>query len=295
MSSKRTEQARRGALGVVGLIGFGALWEGYKGFGRAVNDHVFGWRLPAHTDDASMPHLWSILSSLTKTEVAGTKRKVWQSVLSGSWFTLRIAVVGLAIGVLVGMLLAIVMQRFKLVERAWFPYVVLSQTVPLVALAPILVSMSSRWKIGSWQWPPWMSVALMAAYLAFFPVAVGTLRGLQSPNAQALELMNSYAATSRQTLWKLRFPAAVPYILPALRLAAASAVVGAIVAELSAAVKGGIGRLILDYFQRATGDPARVFTAFLGAAMLGLVVAGLVALFERMVMRNRVRVEVGTP
>ena len=241
-----------------------------------------------------MPHLWRVASSFTKTEVAGTDQKVWQSVVSGSWFTLRIALVGLVIGMLVGIVLAVGMQRFKLVERAWFPYVVLSQTVPLVALAPILVSVSSRWKIGAWQWPPWMSVALMAAYLAFFPVAVGTLRGLQSPDAQSLELMSSYAASSRQTLWKLRMPAAVPYILPAMRLAAAAAVVGAIVAELSAAVKGGIGRLILDYFQRATGDPARVFTAFIGAAALGLVVAGLVAIAERFLMRNRRRVETGT-
>ena len=278
---------RRWGLGVVGVLIFATLWESYKAFGRAVGDHVFGWRLPAHTDDASMPHISTILGSFSKAEVRGRPGSVGAAVLSGSWFTLRLAVTGLIVGFLVGMALAIVMCRFTLVRRAWLPYVVLSQTVPLIALAPLIVGWGNRLEVGGVHWQPWMSVTGMSAYLAFFPIAVGALRGLQSPKEQSLELMDSYAASWTQTLVKLRLPAALPYILPAVKLGAAAAVVGAIVAELSAGVSGGVGRLILDYFQKATGDPARVFTAFIGAAILGLVVAAGVNGLEMVLTRHR--------
>ena len=109
---------------------------------------------------------------------------------------------------------------------------------------------------------------------------------------QSLELMHSFAASSRQTLFKLRFPAAVAYLIPALKLAAAGSIVGAIVAEISSGMAGGIGRLILDYFQKATGDPARVFTAFLGAAALGLIVAGFIGVLEKFLLRNRPKVDI---
>jgi NitT/TauT family transport system permease protein len=132
-----------------------------------------------------------------------------------------------------------------------------------------------------------MSVAVIAAYLAFFPVAVGALRGLQSPSSASVELMDSYAASHWQTLRRLRFPAAIPYLVPALKLAAAAAIVGAIVAEISTGTRGGIGRLIIEYSREATTDPAKVYTAIIGAAALGLVVAGLVSLFDLYAMRNR--------
>jgi NitT/TauT family transport system permease protein len=196
---------------------------------------------------------------------------------------------GFVIGVVVGLLLAIVMQRFRVVERGLLPYVVLSQTVPLVALAPLVVGWGGHVTLLGVHWRPWMSVAIIAAYLAFFPVAVGGLRGLQAPSSESLELMNSYAASSRQTLFKLRFPAAMPFLLPALKLAAAASVVGAVVAEISTGTKGGIGRLIIEYSREATADPAKVYTAMIGAAVLGLVVAGLVGTLDLVVMRNRPR------
>ncbi len=287
MISKRRANGESVVLGVLGFAGLLAVWEGYKAFGSAVNGTVFGWKLPARTDDASMPHVWTILRAFTKAEVRDSGRSVFSAVLSGSWYTFRLAVAGFVLGVAVGLLLAVVMQRFRLVERAWLPYVVLSQTVPLVALAPLIVGWGGQLKLFGQQWQPWMSVAFMSAYLSFFPVAVGALRGLQSPKPHSLELMDSYAASWWQTLTKLRFPAALPYIFPALKLAAAGSIVGAVVAEISSGTKGGVGRLILDYFQRATGDPAQVFTAFIGAACLGLVVSGLLALAERFVLRNR--------
>jgi NitT/TauT family transport system permease protein len=203
------------------------------------------------------------------------------------WFTFRVAMVGFVIGVIVGLGLAILMQRFRLAERSLLPYVILSQTVPLVALAPLVVGWGGQLKVFGHQWQPWMSVTVIAAYLAFFPVAVGALRGLQSPTAASEELMHSYAAGHWQSLRTMRLPAAVPYLIPALKLAAAAAVVGAIVAEISTGTRGGIGRLIIEYSREATSDPAKVYTAILGAAALGLVVAGLVGLFDLYAMRNR--------
>ena len=111
---------------------------------------------------------------------------------------------------------------------------------------------------------------MLGAFLAFFPVAVGTLRGLESASATSLELMRSFAATDAQTMRKLRFPAAVPRMVPALKLAATASVIGVVVAEISTGLRGGVGRLIIEYARQASGDPAKMYTALLGAAVLGL-------------------------
>jgi len=153
------------------------LWEGYKWFGTAVDGKVFGWRLPARTDDASMPHVWDVLRRYGDPERRGSSTRIWTVVLEGAWFTFRVAMVGMVIGVIVGLGLAVVMQRFVTAERGLLPFIVLSQTVPLVALAPLVVGWGGRLSLFGIDWRPWMSVAVIAAYLAFFPVAVGALRG----------------------------------------------------------------------------------------------------------------------
>jgi NitT/TauT family transport system permease protein len=280
---------RRLVMFVLALTVLGTLWEGYKWFGQVVGGKVAGWKLPARTDNGSMPHVWDVLRRFTQPERRGSSHSILASVVAGSWFTFRVAMAGFAIGVVVGLVLAIVMQRFGVAERGLLPYVVLSQTVPLVALAPLVVGWGGHLTVLGVRWQLWMSVAVIAAYLAFFPVAVGGLRGLQAPASEAVELMDSYAASWRQVLFKLRFPASVPYLLPALKLAAASSVVGAVVAEISTGTKGGIGRLIIEYSREATSDPAKVYTAMIGAAGLGLVVAGLVGLLDLVVMRHRPR------
>jgi NitT/TauT family transport system permease protein len=267
------------------------LWEGYKWFGTAVDGKVFGWKLPARTDDSSMPHVWDVLSRFGDPERRGSDKAIWVVVLEGAWFTFRVAMVGMVIGVAVGLGLAIVMQRFVTAERGLLPFVILSQTVPLVALAPLVVGWGGRLSLFGLDWRPWMSVSMIAAYLAFFPVAIGALRGLHSPKPESVELMDSYAAGWWRTLVKLRLPSSVPYLVPALKLAAASAIVGAVVAEISTGTKGGIGRLIIEYSREATSDPAKVYTAMLGAGLLGLAVAGLVALIDMAFMRNRPKEE----
>jgi NitT/TauT family transport system permease protein len=228
-----------------------------------------------------------MLSRYGRPELRSSERKIWRVVLAGAWFSFRLSLVGFAIGATVGVALATLMARFKVVERGLLPYLVVSQTVPLIALAPLVVSWGGKLEVFGYEWPRWLSASVLGAFLAFFPVAVGTLRGLSSANPASLELMDSYAASWTQTLFRLRFPAAVPFMVPALKLAASSSVIGVVVAEISTGLKGGIGRLIIEYAREATGDPAKVFTAVFGAALLGLAMAGLVAAFDLYVMRNR--------
>jgi NitT/TauT family transport system permease protein len=272
---------------VAGLIAAALLWEGYKAAGDPEGTVLFGVRVLPRADDLSMPHLWTIVRRLADPEMTGG-RPVWIVVLDACLFTLGITAAGFLAGTVIGLVLAAAMQRFRIVERGLLPYVILSQTVPLVALAPLIAG----W--GGTLMPPWATVAVIAAYLAFFPVAVGMLRGLQSPSASGAELMRSYAAGWWRTLVKLRFPSALPYLFPALRLAGAAAVVGAVVGEISTGTRGGIGRLIIEYSREATSDPAKVYTAMLGAALLGLLVAGAVTLLELPLMRHRRHVEVVT-
>ena len=284
---------RRALSALTGLVVLDALWEGYKAVGSPAGTVLFGVRILPRADDLSMPHVWDMLARLGRPELTGG-RPVWQVVLSASLFTLGVTLVGFVAGAAIGFVLAVAMQRFRIVERGLLPYVILSQTVPLVALAPLIAGWSGNLSFGPYPWADWMTVAVIAAYLAFFPVAVGMLRGLQSPQAAGVELMRSYAAGWWRTLAKLRLPASLPYLFPALRLAGAAAVVGAVVGEISTGTRGGIGRLIIEYSREATSDPAKVYTAMLGAALLGLVVAALVGLLELPLMRHRRRVSVVT-
>jgi NitT/TauT family transport system permease protein len=197
------------------------------------------------------------------------------------------AAFGLVLGAVFGIAAAVLMARFRFVERGLLPWIVMSQTVPLIALAPQLVSWSGKVDIFGWEWPLKLSVCVLAAFLAFFPISVGTLRGLASAPAAATELMQSYAAGWWRTLFKLRFPSAVPSMVPALKLGATLAVVGVVVSEISIGVKGGIGRAVISYSQAATGDPTKVYAAVFGAALMGLVLYGLIVLIDLLLMRNR--------
>jgi NitT/TauT family transport system permease protein len=229
-----------------------------------------------------MPHLAEILGVFGDPEVAGAAQTttVASAVASASWYSLRLAAAGFLAGSLVGFALALLMQRVRLAERALMPWAVLSQTVPLIALAPLVYGWGANLTLFGMDWQPWMSVSVISAYLAFVPVTVGALRGLQSPPAVQQELLACYAASWRQTLVHLRLPSAVPYLIPALKLGAAAAVIGAIVAEISTGLSGGIGRLIITYAQQATGEPAKVFAPILGAAAMGIVAVGLISLAD---------------
>ena len=264
------------------------LWELYKFVGPEKGGKLFGVAILPRSNDTAMPHIWEMLSRYAEPEMRSPNSKlIWFVVLKGAFYSFRLALVGFVIGSTIGVALAALMTRFKTMERGLLPYLVVSQTVPLIALAPLVVSWGGKLEIFGYTWPRWLSASVLGAFLAFFPIAVGTLRGLKSAPAASLELMDSYAASWKQTLFKLRFPAAIPYMVPAFKLGASGAVIGVVVAEISTGLKGGIGRLIIEYARQATGDPAKVFTAVFGAAGLGLAMAGLVALADVLLMRNR--------
>ncbi len=278
---------RKLALFVVALVLVATAWELYKLLGPDNGGEILGWSILPRSNDIAMPHVWEMGSRLFDPESRTSDRPIWVVVLEGAWYSFRLAVAGFAIGSVVGILLATVMARFGVVRRGLLPYLVVSQTVPMIALAPLVVSWGGRVSIGGWEWPRWLSVAVLGAFLAFFPVAVGTLRGLESASATSLELMRSFAASNAQVMRKLRFPAAVPRMVPALKLAATASVIGVVVAEISTGLRGGVGRLIIEYARQASGDPAKMYTALLGAAVLGLTMVGVVSAFEFGVNRQR--------
>ena len=278
---------RKVVLFVCALALAAGAWELYKWLGPEAGGDVFGWKILPRTSRNAMPHVWDMVSRLFDPESRTSSRQIWRVVLAGAWYSFRIAFVGFAIGSAVGVGLAVLMARFGIVKRGLLPYLVASQTVPLIALAPLVASWSGRVQPFGWSMPRWLPVSILGAFLAFFPVSIGTLRGLESTPATSLELMRSYAASWTQTLIRLRFPAAVPSMVPAFRLGAAASVVGVVVSEISIGRAGGIGRLIIEYSRQATADPAKVYTAVFGAAALGLAMAGLVVGADTLIMHRR--------
>ncbi len=272
---------RRAVMFVLALVLVGTLWELYKALGPEDGGEILGWQVIPRTNDRAMPHTWEMVAEFGDPEVRGTDRTVLEAVLGYSWYTFRMALCGLLLGGVFGVALAVLMSRFRVVERGLLPYVIASQTVPLIALAPQVAAIG-----GNWDLPRWMWVSALAAFLAFFPISVATLKGLSSAPPAAVELMDSYAASWWTTLRVLRFPAAVPYMVPGFKLAATAAVIGVIVSEISTGVRG-VGFAALTYAQRATSEPAQVYTAVFGAAVLGLVMFGIVVGIEAVVMRRR--------
>ena len=268
------------ALTIAGLI---ILWEGYKWVGTSLDGQWPGTDtdLPVAPNDLTKPHTIDIWNALWDPVQRGSSETLAVFLLKAAWFTLKEAALGFVFGTAIGLGLAVLMLRFKVAERGMLPWVNVSQTVPLIALAPIVVT----WGRTN-GWGDLFSVALISTYLTFFPVAVNGLRGLQSPAPADVELMRSYAAPWSKTLFKVRFPSARPYLFPAFKLAATLSVVGAIVGEISAGVRGGLGRVILDFAGRYSTGPPKVYASVLGAGLLGLFVFALVNLAERYFVRG---------
>jgi len=275
------------------VIGLGLLYSGYKIAGQAIDDRQHDWPvlgsvLP-RSDDLNMPPISDILAEFTVTP-GGTEAVLGRQLFDEALFTLREAAVGFVIGIVVGMAIAILLARSRRLERGLLPYVIASQTVPLIAIAPIIVIWGRKnLDVMPWEWQDWMSVSIIATYLTFFPVAVNGLRGLQSPRPENIELMESYAATWGQTLRRLRLPAAIPYLFAAFKIAATASIVGAIVGEISAGVGGGLGRRIFLEAQRYTTGPERLYAAVIASAVLGIAVFLIIAGLERFVLSRQGR------
>ena len=271
--------AARAAAGRVVLFlavlgGLWSLWEGYRWVWIET-----GWTRPFTVDDTTMPHLHAIVRALFAETSAGPL--LIRDLLDAALFTAKEAAVGFAIGGAVGFALGVALAHSRLLQRGLLPYVVASQTVPILAVAPIVVVY-----LGSLDVAAWLSVAVIAAYLTFFPVTINTLRGLESADRRALELMRSYAASPWTVLWKLRVPAAMPYIFSALKVAATASVVGAIIGELPSSIQDGLGGRILSFNQYYTLQPENLWATNLVAALLGISFFLAVVVAEKLVVRR---------
>lgn len=248
---------------VVLLLTVIAVWEGAKVL----------FAIPAY----QLPHVHDVFSVFLSR--AGTGQ-YWIVLIARSVaYTAWEALVGFVLGGLAGLALAVAFAHSRLLERGLLPYVVASQTVPILAIAPMIVV---------WLGPAsWLSKAVIAAYLTFFPVTINMLRGFKSVDPDAVSLMRSLAASPRSVFLKLQVPAALPYLFTALRISATASVVGAIVGELPVGSRFGMGVEIINAAQYYNAWPARLWAVDLVAASIGIGFYHLVALVERRVVRWR--------
>jgi NitT/TauT family transport system permease protein len=250
------------------LLLIAAVWQGAKAL--------------FNISDQKLPHIAAIVSEFGTRTRGGAGPILAVTMLQNAAVTFGEALLGFGLGGLLGCALAVIFASSRLLERGLLPFVVGSQTVPILAIAPMVVV-----GLGQLGAPDWLSKAVVAAYLTFFPVTIGMLRGLRSVPADALDLMRSYAASGGQTFWKLRLPAALPYLFTSLKIAATASVIGAIVAELPAGSKSGIGVVIINAAQYYNSRPPVLYAAVLVAGAIGLFFYGVVALAEKLIIRER--------
>ena len=194
----------------------------------------------------------------------------------------KTTLLGFAMGTALGLVLAILIVHSITLDRALLPWVVASQSLPVLAIAPIVLII-----LGSLGFSDTFPKAVIAMYLCFFPVTVAMVQGLRAPQRIESELMHTYAASRWQTLWVLRMQSALPFLFPALRVAIAAGLVGAMVAELPTGAQAGLGSRLLtgSYY----GNTVQIWSALVMSAFLGLGLTAVVAAIERWVLRNRRR------
>ncbi|MGH2402354.1 MAG: ABC transporter permease [Candidatus Limnocylindria bacterium] len=266
---------RLGMLGIV-LAGLCALWEGFKWFGETTDLKIGAFVV----NDRTFPHIHDIIGQLFEPSRRNGPMLIevlWDAAL----FTAKEAAVGFALGASIGFLLGTILAHSRLLQRGFLPYIVASQTIPILAIAPMVVV----W-LGGRGAPDWFSVSVISAYLTFFPVTINTLRGLTSADPRALELMRSYAASPFQIFWKLRLPTSLPFLFTAFKIAATASVVGAIIGELPASIQDGLGGAILNFNQYYATSPPSLWATNLIAALLGITFFLIVVLIERIVVRR---------
>jgi NitT/TauT family transport system permease protein len=261
-------------VAVLGILVGG--WELYRWIWISA-----GWTWPFIVDDTSMPHMHTIVQALFRHPTSGYGDILVIQLLRASLFTAKEAAVGFAMGASVGFVLGVVMSQWRIFQRGLLPYVVASQTVPILAVAPIVVVY-----LGSLNVAAWFSVAVIAAYLTFFPVAINTLRGLQSTDRRAVELMRSFAANRWTILWKLRVPGALPFIFSALKISATGSIVGAIIGEAPSSIQEGLGGYIVNFNQYYSLNPQNLWATNVIAALLGISFFLAVVVAEKVVVRR---------
>ena len=211
--------------------------------------------------------------------IAGQKITSKRSLVWHGWVTLSATLAGFAIGTLAGIVLAAGIVHNRAMDQSVMPWAVASQTVPILAIAPmVIVVLASMGVTGL------LPKAMISAWLSFFPVLVGTVKGLRTPDAMQLDLMRSWNASAAQVFWRLRLPSAMPYLFASLKVAIAASLVGAIVGELPAGASAGLGARLLSgsYYGQTVQIWAALFTAAALAALLVLIVGWI----ERITLRR---------
>ena len=207
-----------------------------------------------------------------------------KSLVYHGWVTLSATMVGFLIGTLAGILLAVGIVHNRAMDLSVMPWAIASQTIPILAIAPmVIVVLASVGVTGL------LPKAVISAYLSFFPVVVGMVKGLRSPDQMMLDQLRTYSASKGQTFWKLRLPASVPYLFTSLKVSVAASLVGAIVGELPAGASAGLGARLLSgsYY----GQTIQIWSALFAAAMLA---AGLVMIVGWIERRTLVRMGMRT-
>jgi len=202
-----------------------------------------------------------------------------RSLIFHSWITLSTALLGFVLGTALGIVLAVSIIHNRALDKSLMPWIIASQTIPILAIAPMIIVVLNA--IGIQGMLP---KALISTYLSFFPVAVGMVKGLRSPEVSHIDLMRTYNASSWQTLWKLRLPASMPYLFTSMKVAIAIAMVGAIVGELPTGAVAGLGARLLagSYY----GQTVQIWSALIMASVLAATLVGLVSLANRLVLKR---------
>ncbi|WP_084175149.1 ABC transporter permease [Afifella pfennigii] len=222
------------------------------------------------------PH--QVAAEIWKTTFA-MKPTSKRSLVYHGWVTLSSTLMGFAIGTLLGVLLAVGIVYSRTLDKSLMPWIIASQTIPILAIAPMIVVV-----LGAINVAPVFAKGTVSAYLAFFPVAVGMVKGLRSPDPMLLDLMRTYSAGPWQTLVKLRLPAAMPFLFASLKVAIAISLVGAIVGELPTGARAGLGARLLagSYY----GQTVQIWSALLVAAFMAAILVTLVGIADRIVLRR---------
>ena len=261
---------------------FGDPWRFNDILGTGTNYfHQPPFRLIQATD-VQLPHIWDIASALFDPVQRNQDQSLLSYLIGAAMYTLAEAAIGFAVGAFIGIVLASIFIHSLLAERAFVPYVIASQTIPIVALAPIIVVGFGRGLT---------SVVIIATYLTFFPVTIAMMRGLRAPDPRALELMRSYAATRWAIYRKVRLPASVPYLFTALKIAAAASVVGAVIGEGPGGVKEGLGRAVVNFNQQYITGPEKLWGTIVIASLAGIAFYILVRVVEVIALRGRQKQE----